>query len=125
MVFTAIAALALAIWLYLICARGGFWLCRQRDDVLPWSPPTWSPPSWPRVTAVIPARNEAEGIADSIGSLARQDYPGPFSIVLVDDDSEDATADLARGAAAGLGSDRTFTLISSRGLASGWTGKLW
>jgi hopene-associated glycosyltransferase HpnB len=125
MVFTAIAALALAIWLYLICARGGFWLCRQRDDVLPWSPPTWAPPSWPRVTAVIPARNEAEGIADSIGSLARQDYPGSFSIVLVDDDSEDATAELARSAAAGLGSDRSFTLISSRGLASGWTGKLW
>src|SRR6201991_77829 len=120
MILTAIAALALAIWLYLICARGGFWLCRQRDDVLP-----WPPAQWPRVTAVIPARNEAEGIAESIGSLARQDYPGPFSIVWVDDDSEDATAELARGAATGLGADRTFTLISSRGLASGWTGKLW
>ena len=120
MVFTAIGALALAIWLYLICARGGFWLCRQRDDVLP------RPPSnWPRVTAVIPARNEAEGIADSIGSLARQDYPGPFSIVLVDDDSDDDTAELARSAAKDIGADRNFTLISSRGLASGWTGKLW
>jgi hopene-associated glycosyltransferase HpnB len=57
--------------------------------------------------------------------LERQDYPGPFSIVLVDDDSEDATAELARGAASRLGSDRNFTLVSSRGLASGWTGKLW
>jgi hopene-associated glycosyltransferase HpnB len=120
MVLTAIAALALAIWLYLICARGGFWLCRERDDVLP-----AAPSRWPRVTAVIPARNEAEGIAESIGSLARQDYPGPFSIVLVDDDSEDNTAELARHAAAGIGADRRFTLISSRGLASGWTGKLW
>src|SRR5438270_6898975 len=120
MAFTAIAALALAIWLYLISARGGFWLCRQRDDVLP-----WPPSAWPRVTAVIPARNEAEGIADSIGSLARQDYPGPFSIVLVDDDSEDETADLAQRAATNLGPDRSFTLISSRSLASGWTGKLW
>src|ERR1041385_832038 len=125
MVPTAIAALALAIWLYLMCARGGFWLSRQRDDVLP-----WPPSQWPRVTAVIPARNEAEGIAASIGSLARQDYPGPFSIVLVDDDSEDATAELARAAAMGLGSEdlgpaRSFTLISSRGLAAGWTGKLW
>src|SRR5262245_24178294 len=120
MISIAIATLALAIWLYLICARGGFWLCRQRDDVLP-----WPPSQWPRVTAVIPARNEAEGIAESIGSLARQDYPGPFSIVLVDDDSEDATADLARNAAANLVPDRNFTLISSRGLAAGWTGKLW
>ena len=120
MVLTAIAALALAIWLYLLCARGGFWLCRERDDVLP-----ATPSDWPRVTAVIPARNEADGIAESIGSLARQDYPGPFSIVLVDDDSEDDTAELARHAAAGIGADRAFTLISSRGLASGWTGKLW
>src|SRR5215208_1067898 len=120
MVLTAIAALALAIWLYLICARGGFWLCRERDDILP-----VAPSRWPRVTAVIPARNESEGIAECIGSLARQDYAGPFSIVLVDDDSEDDTAQLARraaadfSAAAGLGPDRSFTLISSRGLASG------
>ena len=120
MVLTSIAALALAIWLYLICARGGFWLCRERDDVLP-----AVPPRWPRVTAVVPARNEAEGIVESIGSLARQDYPGPFSIVLVDDDSEDNTAELARRLAAGIGADRGFALISSRGLASGWTGKLW
>ena len=120
MVPTAIAALALAIWLYLICARGGFWRCRERDSILP-----AAPSRWPRVTAVIPARNEAEGIAESIGSLARQDYPGPFAIVLVDDDSEDNTAALARHAAAGIGAGRAFTLISSRGLASGWTGKLW
>ena len=83
------------------------------------------PVHWPRVTAVIPARNEAEGIAESIGSLARQDYPGAFSIVLVDDDSDDDTAALARQAAAGIGAGRNFTLISSRGLAPGWTGKLW
>jgi hopene-associated glycosyltransferase HpnB len=120
MVLTAIAALALAIWLYLLCARGGFWLCRERDDILP-----ATPSDWPRVTAVIPARNEAEGIAESIGSLVRQDYPGPFSIVLVDDDSDDKTEELARHSAAGIGADRSFTLISSRGLASGWTGKLW
>src|SRR4029079_3603417 len=31
MIFDAIAALALAIWLYLVAGRGGFWLCRERD----------------------------------------------------------------------------------------------
>jgi hopene-associated glycosyltransferase HpnB len=120
MVLTAIAALALAIWLYLVAARGGFWLCRERDDGM-----QQQPSRWPRVTAVIPARNEAEGIAESIGSLKRQDYPGAFSIVLVDDDSDDDTAALARQAAAGIDAGRSFTLISSRGLAPGWTGKLW
>ncbi len=37
-------------------------------------------------------------IAQSIGSLAAQDYPGPFRIVLVDDGSSDGTAELARRA---------------------------
>ena len=114
-----IAAVALATWIYLLCGRGGFWLCRERDDDVP-----ASPQRWPRVTAVVPARNEAECIAESIGSLARQDYPGEFAIVLVDDDSDDGTAEVAGRAAAGVRADH-FNLIVSRGLAPGWTGKLW
>ena len=106
MVLTAIAALALAIWLYLIAARGGFWLCRERDDGMQDQAMHAGPVHWPRVTAVIPARNEADGIAETIGSLLRQDYPGAFSIVLVDDDSNDGTAELARQAAAGIGAGR-------------------
>ena len=49
---------------------------------------------------MIPARNEAEGIGECIGSLLRQDYPGDWSILLVDDDSNDGTADIAHAAAA-------------------------
>jgi len=112
-----IAATAFAIWIYLLCGRGGFWLCRQSDHRTP-----GVLPHWPSVTAVIPARNEANCIAESIGSLARQDYPGKFSIVLVDDDSDDDTAAVARKAAADF---QSFDLIQSRGMARGWTGKLW
>ena len=114
-----IAAVALATWIYLLFGRGGFWLCRERDDDVP-----AAPQRWPRVTAVVPARNEAECIAQSVGSLARQDYPGEFSIVLVDDDSDDGTANAAERAVAGVGADR-FNLIASHGVAPGWTGKLW
>jgi len=115
-----IAAAALGIWLYLLAARGGFWLCRERDENIP------DPPArWPSVAAVIPARNEAECITDSIGSLARQDYPGAFAVILVDDDSDDDTAVAAQQAAADLAADRQFILIRSRDLAAGWTGKLW
>ena len=39
-------------------------------------------------------------IARSIGSLLAQDYPGAFRVVLVDDDSSDGTAEIAREAAA-------------------------
>ena len=51
-----IASMVLALWLYLIAARGGFWRASERDDVSLSGEGTLS---WPRVTAIIPARDEA------------------------------------------------------------------
>jgi hopene-associated glycosyltransferase HpnB len=113
----AIASVALAVWLYLLLARGGFWRCRERDDDVPAKLAVW-----PRVAAVVPARNEAEHIADSIGSLLAQDYGGAWTVVLVDDDSADGTAEVTRRAAGG---DARLWVVNSRGLPAGWTGKLW
>lgn len=110
--------LSLAIWLVLVFARDGFWLARERDDRQ--RPPAEHAAVWPSVTVVVPARDEAEVIARSIGSLARQDYPGAFRIVLVDDDSSDGTAAIARAA----GAER-LTVLPGAALAPGWTGKLW
>jgi hopene-associated glycosyltransferase HpnB len=107
-------ALALAIWAGL-CATG-FWLCREREDRVDLPEPR----EWPDVVAVVPARNEADVIARSLGSLAAQDYPGVFRVVLVDDNSEDGTGDIARG----LGGERV-TVLNGKPLAAGWTGKLW
>ena len=70
MLIVAIAALCLALWAYLISARGGFWLASERDDG---RPP--APPAWPAVTAVIPARDEADSIGQTVQSLLGQDYP--------------------------------------------------
>src|SRR5262250_2687218 len=95
-VLTVLAALPLSAWLYLLLARGGFWLARERDNR---GPEPAAPPAWPAVTAVVPARNEADVIARSIGSLLAQDYPGPFKVILVDDASSDGTADAARALA--------------------------
>jgi hopene-associated glycosyltransferase HpnB len=108
--------LALAIWLYLLVARGGFWLARDRDDreVLP------EPERWPSVVAVVPARNEADVIARSIASLTRQEYPGPFRVVLVDDGSDDGTA----AAALAVGGPR-LEILRGSALPAGWTGKVW
>src|SRR5438309_8511874 len=55
-------------------------------------PDSAEPRSWPAVAAVIPARNEADVVAESLGSLLRQDYPGPLTIILVDDQSRDGPA---------------------------------
>ena len=117
MVEMIVATTAFAIWLYLIAARGRFWLSAERDGSGP------APVAWPDVIAVIPARNEAEGVGDTVGSLLRQDYAGALSVVLVDDQSTDGTADVARRAAA-LDESR-LTVLAGEPLPAGWTGKLW
>jgi hopene-associated glycosyltransferase HpnB len=107
--------LPLAIWLYLLLARRGFWLLRERDTA-----PVPEPACWPSVIAVVPARNEADVIQRSIASLLAQNYPGDFKVVLVDDQSDDGTGDLARA----LNNDR-LTVLTGGARPPGWTGKLW
>ncbi len=118
---SALGFLVLAIWLVLVFARGGFWLCRDRDDLS--VPP--APKSWPRVAAVIPARDEADVIATSIGSLLAQDYPGELHIVLVDDQSSDGTAQAAIARAAASVSTERLIVLTGSALPPGWAGKLW
>ena len=113
----AVASIALAVWLYLLLARGAFWRCSERDD---WG--ATELPAWPRVAAVVPARNEAGCVGDSVGSLLAQDYRGGWTVILVDDDSSDGTAEMARRLA---NADERLCVVSSRGLPAGWTGKLW
>src|SRR5213080_2414646 len=92
MTATIIGAAAAAIWLYLIAFRGGFWRVRQSAVALSAAPRR-------SIVAVIPARNEAAVIGRAVASLMAQRYPGPFHIVVVDDQSSDGTAELARAAA--------------------------
>ena len=114
-----VATVALAIWIYLVLGHGRFWRADVRDDRGEPAPPA----AWPRVTAVIPARDEAETIGTTIRSLLDQRYPGAFSVVLVDDESQDGTAVAARAAAAGDAA--RLTVLAGRPLPEGWTGKLW
>jgi hopene-associated glycosyltransferase HpnB len=107
--------LPLAIWLYLLLARRGFWRLRERDTV-----PIAEPAHWPTVVAVVPARNEADVIQRSMGSLLAQDYPGDFQVLLVDDQSGDGTGDLARAL-----NDSRLTILAGGARPPGWTGKLW
>ncbi|MFL4983914.1 MAG: glycosyltransferase, partial [Xanthobacteraceae bacterium] len=113
-----IASAALAAWLYLTARRGGFWRASVRVE----QDPAPRPVSWPAVVAVVPARDEAEVIGASLASLLDQDYPGAFDAILVDDQSRDGTAALARQAAAAA--DR-LTVISGRYSPPGWGGKVW
>ena len=115
MIVAGLTFLAFLIWLVLALGRGWFWLCRERDDVV-----LSAPAVWPSVVAVVPARNEADGIAASVQSLIAQDYPGSFRIIVVDDQSEDATAAVVLG----LHSERV-QVIAGAPHPPGWTGKLY
>jgi hopene-associated glycosyltransferase HpnB len=119
---TLIATVSLAIWIYLVFARGWFWRLGEFDnDKIETTPPT----EWPSVIAVVPARNEAATIRRTVGGLGRQDYPGDFAIVVVDDHSEDGTAEIARHAARECGAPERISIYSAAPLPAGWTGKVW
>src|SRR5437899_11711685 len=119
-IIAGLALLSLLIWLVLFFAWGNFWRVWEFDSDHAQFP---SPAKWPRVTAVIPARNEAPSIAEVVRALALQDYAGEFSAIVVDDHSDDGTAELARRAAIEV-STAKVTVLSAPKLASGWTGKL-
>jgi hopene-associated glycosyltransferase HpnB len=77
------------------------------------------------VCVIIPARNEADVIPVSLRSLLLQDYPGKFTIFLVDDQSSDGTANVAEGVAYALDKTPQLQIVTSTSLPPGWTGKLW
>jgi hopene-associated glycosyltransferase HpnB len=114
-----LAMLVLCIWLYLAFLRGNFW--RLEEDNLEPKPLE----KWPRVVAIVPARNEAATIARAVTSLHGQDYPGEFSVIVVDDQSADGTAALARKAAEEADAAARITVHSASELPPGWTGKMW
>ncbi len=117
---SGLVLLSLVIWIYLITARGGFWRARERLDG-----PPGDLAAWPAIAALVPARNEAEVLRRSLSSLLQQDYPGAFHVILIDDHSDDGTADIARQTAIDLGREARLTVMQSAALPPGWAGKVW
>ena len=107
------ASLSVAVWLYLLLGHGRFW---QAGPVLSPVRPTVALP----VAAVVPARDEAAVIDATLRSLLAQDYPGPFRVILVDDESADGTGERARALR-----DARLTVLAGRPRPAGWSGKLW
>lgn len=110
---TTLAALALLIWLYLLLAHGRFWhsepeLTASRPDAAP------------AVAVVVPARDEAPLIEQSLRSLLAQDYAGTVRVIVVDDGSRDGTGAIARG----IG-DPSLIVLDGQPRPAGWSGKLW
>ena len=113
-------ALCLAIWIYLLLGRGGFWRMNVDDPAS-----VERIRAIPKVAVIVPARNEAATVERAVESLLTQDFSGSLHIFLVDDHSSDGTAELATRAAQNAASPHRFTLLRARELPAGWTGKLW
>ncbi len=117
-----VSAVCLSIWLYLLTARGIFWSLHSFDDDHAKHSPL---KHWPRVVAIIPARNETDTIGQTVAALLQQDYPANFALIVVDDDSDDNTSQIAQQTAMENGAESRVTIQPSSPLPPGWTGKLW
>lgn len=96
--------------------------------LLPWRPwstreqldadPSAEPPDLSDVTVLIPARNESQVISRTLSALMSQGRN--LSVIVIDDQSWDGTADIARRVP-GL----NLRIVAGRPLPPGWSGKLW
>ena len=119
----SLTLLSLVIWLFLILFWGQFWRVNHQLEAN--KDKDIDNNTLPTVCVIIPARNEADVIPVSLRSLLLQDYPGKFTIFLVDDQSSDGTANVAQEVAHNLDKTQQLQIVTSTSLPPGWTGKLW
>ena len=79
------------------------------------------PPHTPRVSLLVPARNEARSIEGCARGLLAQDYPD-FEVIILDDESTDGTGEILARLAS---EDKRLRVIGGQPLPSGWLGKNW
>jgi hopene-associated glycosyltransferase HpnB len=110
----ALTGVSVAMWVGLLVGRGRFWSAGPTLGAA--APQTRAE----RVTVVIPARDEAEHVVETLRSLLGQRFEGEVRVVLVDDNSSDGTGELARGL-----HDPRLRVVAGQPLAAGWSGKMW
>lgn len=110
--------LVAVLWLYLFFspAHKVFF-----DQPLNARTPLPDPPAWPGVTVVVPARNEAAMLPATVPTICGQDYP-EFRVVVVDDQSDDATPEILDRLRA---AHPNLVTVRAADRPAGWCGKPW
>ena len=118
----AILGLCLA-WIFLAWSKRAVWMIsldRSNPPLKP-LPASQAPPSGrPRVSVIIPARNEEKNIARCLEGILVQDYE-PCEVIVVDDRSSDSTPEIL--ARLGQTAARPFKVVRIEKTPPGWTGK--
>ncbi|KOP26572.1 glycosyl transferase family 2 [Hapalosiphon sp. MRB220] len=115
-----VVLVSLLVWIGLLTLWGQFWRTDQQLNVT-----ETQLEKIPSVCAIVPARNEADLLPKTLQSLLCQNYPGSFTIFLVDDHSTDRTAEVAQQTAQALYKNQQLHVITSQTLPPDWSGKLW
>lgn len=95
------------------------WWILRRQEFLDAASPRFEQADAPRVTAILPCKDEANYIGNCLSSVASQSYPA-LEVIVVDDRSRDGTGDIARRVAGG---DPRIRVVTIENLPPGWTGK--
>jgi len=79
------------------------------------------PPHTPRISLLVPARNEARSIEGCVRGLLGQAYPD-FEVIVLDDESTDGTGEILERLTA---EDARLRIIHGQPVPAGWLGKNW
>lgn len=83
------------------------------------------PAEGPLVSILLPIRDEERNIEECVRALMKQDYPR-YELIILDDDSSDASAEIAEGLLQELRDPRiSARVIRGEALPEGWVGKNW
>jgi len=105
---------AALLWFAILLLSWRAWNTREKID----ANPRPGAADLSDISVLIPARNEAGHILDTLNALARQG--GGLKAIVIDDCSSDRTADAARQAAL-----ENLTVIHGKPRPVSWSGKLW
>ncbi len=110
MIWLILSSFAAVVWWGILLLPWQPWRVREHLEA-----EVGEPSRFEDISVLIPARNEAEHIAQTVACVRAQG--DGIRIIVIDDNSEDDTASLARDAGA--------EVIEATGLPLGWAGKLW
>jgi len=117
LVLAAIMAGIFGVWLYFLT----YMTKSFRQSPMLESFDRTSVSRFPKVSVILPARNEGRYIARCLDSLLGQDYPN-FEIIAINDSSTDGTGEIMKAYAA---NDLRIIHIDASPKPEGWTGKNW